>query len=128
MNIFEQASRVKLRFDVNGQVSVEQLWTVNMQSLTNFEQTLTEMVEGYGKSTRRTRQTRTAEQTASELRLAIVTHILDVREAEAEAEAEAATNAAATKEHNQKVLAEKRRRQELALTTMSDAELDALLK
>ncbi len=124
MNIFEQASRVKLRFDVNGQVSVEQLWTVNMQSLTNFEQTLTEMVEGYGKSTRRTRQTRTAEQTANELRLAIVTHILDVREAEAEA----ATNAAATKEHNQKVLAEKRRRQELALTTMSDAELDALLK
>lgn len=124
MNIFEQASRVKLRFDVNGQVSVEQLWTVNMQSLTNFEQTLTEMVEGYGKSTRRTRQTRTAEQTANELRLAIVTHILDMREAEAEA----ATNAAATKEHNQKVLAEKRRRQELALTTMSDAELDALLK
>lgn len=124
MNIFEQASRVKLRFDVNGQVSVEQLWTVNMQALTTFEQTLTEMVEGYGKSTRRTRQTRTAEQTANELRLAIVTHILDVREAEAEA----ATNAAATKEHNQKVLAEKRRRQELALTTMSDAELDALLK
>lgn len=124
MNIFEQASRVKLRFDVNGQVSVEQLWTVNMQSLANYEQILTEMVEGYGKSTRRTRQTRTAEQTANELRLAIVTHILDVREAEAEA----ATNAAATKEHNQKVLAEKRRRQELALTTMSDAELDALLK
>lgn len=124
MNIFEQASRDKLRFDLDGRISVEQLWTVDMQSLTNFEQTLTEMVEGYGKSTRRTRQTRTAEQTANELRLAIVTHILDVREAEAEA----ATNAAAIKEHNQKVLAEKRRRQELALTTMSDAELDALLK
>lgn len=124
MNIFEQASRDKLRFDVDGRISVEQLWTVKMQSLINFEQTLTEMVEGYGKSTRRTRQTRTEEQRANELRLAIVTHILDVREAEAEA----ATNAAATKEHNQKVLAEKRRRQELALTTMSDAELDALLK
>lgn len=124
MNIFEQASRDKLRFDVNGQVSVEQLWTVNMQSLTNFEQTLTEMVEGYGKSTRRTRQTRTAEQTANELRLAIVTHILDVREAEAEA----ATNAAATKEHNQRILELIRNKQEQKLADMSEEELKALLK
>lgn len=37
-------------------------------------------------------------------------------------------NAAAVKEQNQKVLAEKLRRKEIALTTMSDEELDALLK
>lgn len=124
MNIFEQASRVKLRFDVNGQISVEQLWTVNMQSLANYEQTLTEMVESYGKSTRRTRQTRTAEQNANELRLAIVTHILDVREQEAEA----ATNAAATKEHNQRILELIRAKQEQKLADMSEDELKALLK
>lgn len=124
MNIFEQASRVKLRFDVNGQISVEQLWTVNMQSLANYEQTLTEMVESYGKSTRRTRQTRTAEQNANELRLAIVTHILDVREQEAEA----STNAAATKEHNQRILELIRAKQEQKLADMSEDELKALLK
>lgn len=124
MNIFEQASRVKLRFDVNGQISVEQLWTVNMQSLANYEQTLTEMVESYGKFTRRTRQTRTAEQNANELRLAIVTHILDVREAE---QAEA-TNAAAIKEHNQRILELIRAKQEQKLADMSEAELQALLK
>lgn len=124
MNIFEQASRDKLRFDVNGQISVEQLWTVNMQSLANYEQTLTEMVESYGKSTRRTRQTRTAEQNANELRLAIVTHILDVREQEAEA----ATNAAATKEHNQRILELIRAKQEQKLADMSEDELKALLK
>lgn len=124
MNIFEQASRVKLRFDVNGQISVEQLWTVNMQSLANYEQTLTEMVESYGKSTRRTRQTRTAEQNANELRLAIVTHILDVREQEAEA----STNAAATKEHNQRILELIRAKQEQKLADMSEEELKALLK
>ena len=124
MNIFEQASRIKLRFDVNGQVSVEQLWNANMQSLINYEQTLTEMVESYGKSTRRTRQTRTAEQNANELRLAIVTHILDVREQEAEA----ATNAAATKEHNQRILELIRAKQEQKLADMSEDELKALLK
>jgi len=123
-NIFEKASRVKLRFDINGQISTEQLWDVKMNNLVDFEQQLTEVVEGYGKSTRRTRQARTVAQEMNELRLAIVSYVLDVREKETED----AVNAAAVKEQKQKILAEKLRRKELALTTMSDEELDALLK
>jgi len=123
-NIFEKASRVALRFDLNGQISTEQLWKANLTALVDFEQQLTEVVESYGKSTRRTRQARTVAQETNELRLAIVTYIIDVREKEAED----AVNAAAIKEQRQKVLAEKLRRKEVALTTMSDEELDALLK
>lgn len=82
------------------------------------------MVESYGKSTRRTRQTRTAEQNANELRLAIVTHILDVREQEAEE----AANAADVKQHNQRILELIRAKQEQKLADMSEDELKALLK
>lgn len=123
-NIFETASRLKLRFDINGQISTEQLWDAKIPALVDYEQQLTEVVEGYGKSTRRTRAARTITQEMNELRLAIVSYVLDVREKEAADE----VNAAAVKEQNQKVLAEKLRRKEIALTTMSDEELDALLK
>ena len=123
-NIFETASRLKLRFDISGQISVEQLWDAKLPALVDYEQQLTEVVEGYGKSTRRTRAARTVAQEINELRLEIMTYVLDVREKEAADE----VNAAAVKEQNQKVLAEKLRRKEIALTTMSDEELDALLK
>lgn len=124
MNIFEKASRVKLRFDLNGQVSVEQLWSANMQTLADYEQALTEVVEGYGKSTRRTRRNRTTEQEMNTLRLEIVTYILDVREQEAEE----ATNAAQNKEHNERILELLRNKQQQKLQDMTEEELKALLK
>ena len=38
INIFEQASRAKLRFDsVKGQLVTEQLWDLPLQSKTNFD-------------------------------------------------------------------------------------------
>lgn len=124
MSIFEKASRLKLRFDLNGQISTEQLWTVSLPSLIDYEQSLTETVEGYGKATRRTRQAKTAAQELNELRLAIVTHILDVREAE---QLEAA-NAANVKEHNQKILELIQSKKENELAGKSIAELEAMLK
>jgi hypothetical protein len=124
MNIFEQASRLRLRFSINGEISTEQLWTASMQSLINFEQALTEVVESYGKSTRRLKTARTQEQAMNELRLAIVTHILDVREAEAEV----ATTAAADKAHNQRILELIKNKQDEKLASMSVEELEKLLK
>jgi len=124
MNIFEKASRLALRFDLSGQISVEQLWKANMQMLADYEQQLAEVVEGYGKSTRRSRRNRTAEQEMNTLRLEIVTHVLDVREAEIEE----AQNAASVKEHNNRILELVKQKQEQKLTEMTEEELLALLK
>lgn len=124
MDIFEKASRVKLRFDLNGQISTEQLWSASMPSLTDYEQGLTETVEGYGKATRRSRKSKTAAQELHELRLAIVTHILDVREAE-QVEAE---QAASNKAHNQKILELIQSKKENELAGKTIEELEAMLK
>ena len=88
MSIFEKASRVKLRFNTQqGPVSVENLWTASISSLINLEEQLTEVVESYGKTTRR-KTIKNEEQKANELRLEIVTHIIDTLEAEKKAKDE----------------------------------------
>ena len=124
MNIFEKASRIKLRFDLNGQISTEQIWSVPMSALADYEQSLTEVVESYGKSTRRSKKTRTEQQELNQLRLEIVTYVLDVRETELEA----AKSAADVKEHNQKILELIRNKQDQKLQEMSVEELEKLLK
>jgi hypothetical protein len=124
MNIFEKASRIKLRFDLNGQISVEQLWSVSMSALADYEQQLTEVVEGYGKSTRRSKKTRTEQQELNQLRLEIITYILDVRETELEA----AKDEAANKANNQRILELIRSKQDQKLQEMSVEELEKLLK
>lgn len=126
-NIFEKASRVKLRFNFNGQIGVEQLWDVKkdqISDLISYEQQLTEIVESYGKSTRRTRTTRTILQELDELRLEIVTYILDVKEKEAEE----AKNAASAKEHNQKILELIAQKKNQQLAEMSIEDLQKMLK
>lgn len=123
-NIFEKASRVKLRFDINGQISVEQLWDAKLPNLVDYEQDLTEVVEGYGKSTRRTRAARTIAQEMNELRLEIVSYVLDVREKELEE----AKTAADTKLHNQKILELIQAKQNQQLAEMSVEDLQKMLK
>ncbi len=122
-NIFELASRNKLRFAVNGNVSTEELWTAPHSTLVDYEQALNDLVESYGKSTRRTKTVRTREQELNALRLAVVTHVLNVRENEAEA----AATRAADKEHNQRILELIKAKKEAALTEKTVEELEAML-
>lgn len=123
-NIFEKASRLKIRFDISGSISVEQLWDIKLSNLIDYEQNLTEVVEGYAKSTRRNRTRKTNEQLENELRLDLVTYVLDVREAEVEEAKVAQQN----KEHNQKILALIQSKKENELATKSVEELEAMLK
>jgi len=123
-NIFVEASRSKLRFGINGSISTEQLWDIPMTTLVDAEQALTEVCEGYAKSTRRTKRNRTKAQQENELRLKIVTYVLDVREAEQEA----ASLAAETKAHNQKILELIASKREGELASKSIEELEAMLK
>ena len=97
---FEKATRVKLRFSTeSGLLNVEQLWSLKYDKLVELETSLTETVEKYGKRSRRQAVTRSAEQELDELRLEIVTHILNVKDTEAAA----AANAAQAKAHNEKI-------------------------
>lgn len=105
--------------------SIPTLTTVtNLPALIDYEQQLTEVVESYGKSTRRTRAARTVAQETNELRLEIVTYVLDVREKELEE----AKNAASAKEHNQKILELIAQKQNQQLAEMSIEDLQKMLK
>lgn len=99
-DIFALATRKRLRFQVpQGEVNIESLWRVNVPVLISYEEELEKAVEQFGKTSRRRSQTKTAEQEDTELRLAIVSYILDVKEAEAKA----ATDAKQIKEHNEQI-------------------------
>lgn len=124
MNVFEQASRDKLRFDLQGQISVEQLWDVKIDNLISYEEGLSETVESYGKSTRRKAGRKTKEQELNELRLAIVTSILDTRIEEQNTAAEKLRNDA----HNKKIMELIARKQDAELEAMSAEDLQKLLK
>ena len=124
LNIFEQASRLQLRFDISGQLNTEQLWTVSMSKLIDYEAQLEEEIEKYGKKTRRSKSTISVAQKLTALRLAIVTHVIDIRQEELDAE----KNAAEVKQHNQKILEIIKQKQDSALADMSVEELQKQLK
>ena len=95
MNIFEQASRSKLRFITGrGEWTVEQLWDLPLQSRNNA--CLDEVAIGLDTRIRSTEQksfVNTGNNSASEelvLGLEIVKHIIEVKKAEAKAKSEAA--------------------------------------
>ena len=124
MNIFEEASRVKLRFDLQGQLSAEQLWSANIDGLIAFESSLEDSIEKYGKQTRRSKNVISEAQKIQKLRLEIVTYIIDIRQAEQET----AKTAAANKVHNQKVMELIKSKQDSKMAEMSEEELLKLLK
>lgn len=125
MSIFEKATRLKLRVPTaQGLLSVEQLWTASKTSLIDAEEALVQTVEAYGKTTRRKQTAKSEEQKRNELCLELVSYILDVREQEETS----ATDKAAKKEHNDKIMAIILRKQEAELETMSAEELKKLMK
>lgn len=124
MDNFVLASRCKLRFDLQGQISTEQLWDVKMDNLIQYEELLTETVESYGKSTRRKAGRKTKDQELNELRLSIVSSILDTRIKEQEA----AADELKTKAHNQKIMDLIAAKQDEDLKSMSAEDLKKLLK
>jgi hypothetical protein len=124
MNVFEQASREALRFNLQGNISTEQLWDVKIDNLITYEEQLSEVVEAYGKSTRRKAGRKTKEQELNELRLAIVTSVLDTRIEEQEA----AKQALESKTYNQKIMDLIAAKQDEDLKAMSVEDLKKLLK
>lgn len=122
-NVIFEAVKQRLRFNVGGNISTEDLFTVNYDLLSQYEESLKTEVESFGKSRRGSTNTN-ATQERTKLRLAVVSVILDYRDAEKERINSEREN----REHNQKILGLIAQKQEKALTELSVEELEKLLK
>ena len=128
MNIFEQASRLKLRFTVgNGTIVTEDLWDI---PLTNQRNTWS--LDGIAKSLHKALkemdevsfvETVRKGDTTLQLKFDIVKHIIDVRLAE---NAAAATERA-TAERKQKLLEALARKQDANLEASSEEDIRAMI-
>lgn len=128
MNIFEQAVRQQLRFDFNGQISIEQLYAVRKtakfkEDLIAYEELLQNQVESFGKSSRRTSIVKSKAQKDVELRLDIISALLD----EIEADEIAAKEKANKDAKKQELLALREKKQSEQLASLSLEEIDAQL-
>lgn len=129
MNIFEYATRNKLRFDTSkGALTVEDLWDLPLTSNTG-KVCLNDIAIGLHKQIRETAEvvsfvdTSTAQDPSLQIRFDIVKHVIDARKKENE---EAAT-AKQRSELKQQILAALARKRENALETASEEELLAKL-
>jgi hypothetical protein len=122
--IFLLATRTALRFDIRGNISTEQLWSIPKDELIPYEESLQTSLEKFGKSTRRTAGRKTKAQETLELQLAVVSAVLDIKIAEETESKEAAKN----KAHNESIMALIADKQQDELKGKSVEELKAMLK
>jgi hypothetical protein len=132
-DLFEQVTRQGTRFQLpQGELSVEQLWQLKpvkrgaVDVLVDYEIQLQKELAEFGTFTRRTATTtaKTATQKQIELKLAVVSYILDVRDKEAQE----AKDLAAKKAFNDSIISRIAKKQEAKLDDLSIEELQAMLK
>lgn len=80
-NMFEYATRNKVRFPFKGQISVEDLWDLRADDLDTVFKTLNRQVKQSKEESLLT--TKTAEDTALDVQIAIVKYIFDIKMQEA---------------------------------------------
>lgn len=131
MNIFAKASRIKLRFEsTRGLLTVEDLWSLKLSSVSSTAVTLdTLAVDVHEKAQKAGKvsfvgKSKTASSNLDELRLEILKEIIAVKEAEDAAESLREEN----RTKREKALEELARRKDVAITQMSDEELEAMAK
>ena len=123
--MYKQASRVKLRFNTSvGILTVEQLWKADTEVVISLEEDLQQQLEQVGKTSRRNSKVKTKEVEELELRLSIVSDVLDTKEKEGKE----LQSAGEVKQHNQKILSLIAEKQEEGLKNMSVEDLEKLLK
>lgn len=120
--MFEVAIRNKMRFPYKGQVSVEDLWDLNVEALDTVFKTLNSKVKVSQEES--LLQTRTKEDEELSIQIAIVKHIVAVKLAEADEAKRAREN----KEQKQKILNILADKQEDALKNKSIEELQQMLQ
>lgn len=120
-NIFEFASRNKVRFPFKGMISVEDLWDLSLTNLDSIYKTLNKQVKQSEEES--LLSTKASVDTELEVQIAIVKHIVSVKLAEKEA-AEKATVKKAQKQKIMSIIATK---QDEALQNSSIDDLKKML-
>ena len=88
MNMFEYATRNKVRFPFKGMISVEDLWDLSLANLDSIYKTLNKQVKQSEEESLLSEKTGVDEEL--EVQIAIVKHIVSVKQAEKEATEKAA--------------------------------------
>src|SRR5574344_1149451 len=120
-NIFEYASRNKVRFPFKGMISVEDLWDLSLTNLDSIYKTLNKQVKQSEEES--LLSTKTIVDTELEVQIAIVKHIVSVKLAEKEA----AEKASAKKSQKQKIMSIIATKQDEALQNSSIDDLKKML-
>lgn len=119
--MFETAVRNKMRFPFKGQISVEDLWDLDVNALDNIFKTLNGKVKVSQEES--LLQTRSKESDELMLQIEIVKYIVSVKLAEAEAR----KNAEANRAKKQQILSILADKQENDLKNKTPEELQAML-
>lgn len=118
--MFEKASRIKLRFTYFGQISVEDLWDLDPKQLDELYSDLATKKKQLATESLIEPRKANAE---LDLRIELVKHVFEVKQAEAEARRAAAAQA----ERRQKILEVMHRKDEEGLLGKTMEELEAML-
>ena len=121
VNMFEVATRSKMRFPYKGQISVEDMWDLSLSALDSVFKSLNSQMKQVKEESLLSTKSKADE--TLELQIEIVKYIVSVKLAEKEAKEKAAVN----KEMKQKIMQIKAARQDKALLEASDEDLDKLL-
>lgn len=121
INMFEVATRNKMRFPYKGQISVEDMWDLSLAALDSVFKALNSQMKQVKEESLLSTKSKADE--TLELQIEIVKYIVSIKLAEKEAREKAAIN----KEMKQKIMQIKAERQDKALLEASDEELDKLL-
>ena len=121
VNMFEVATRSKMRFPYKGQISVEDMWDLSLPALDSVFKALNSQMKQVKEESLLSTKSKADE--TLELQIEIVKYIVSVKLAEKEAKEKAAAN----KEMKQKIMQIKAARQDKALLEAPDDELDKIL-
>lgn len=120
-NMFEVATREKMRFPFKGMISVEDLWDLSVQNLDKVFKTLnSQRKEAQEESLL---NTKSSEDERLDTQIEIVKYIVNVKLEEQAARAKAAEN----REKKQKIMALMAKKDDEAMENMSKEELQKLL-
>lgn len=120
-NLFESATRSKMRFPFKGMISVEDLWDLSLTNLDSVFKTLN--AEAKKSEEESLLNTKSKEDEEISNKIEIVKYIVGVKLDEKKKRENAKKNA----EMRQRLLEIKAKRQDAALENMSDEELDKTL-
>ena len=120
-NLFESATRNKMRFPFKGMISVEDLWDLSLTNLDSVFKTLNAEVKKSEEESLLNTKSKEDEEISNKIE--IVKYIVGVKLDEKKKREDAKKNA----EMRQRLLEIKAKRQDAALENMSDEDLDKAL-